>query len=183
MRQKYEKNQDFPLVLSGDSKLHQSKVLESLRENYHEQVLMQTSAGSSTRNFEDFLVNQEEKQDDRDNLNEQQLGTFQDREASPDSMIKSFSQLVQEHGKAGEGAESYQKFDNINSQYQAIQLNKQGSNDSDTRDKVMLGHQGSPSLLKSSDLFSKEEFIFKNPQKELQKHLKDHSTIKIQQLF
>lgn len=98
-------------------------------------------------------------------------------------MIKSFSQLVQEHGRPGEAAESYQKYDHVNSQYQAIQLNKQGSNDSDTRDKVLHGHAGSPSLLKSSDLFSKEEFVFKNPQKELQKHLKDHSTIKIQQLF
>lgn len=35
MRQKYEKNQDFPLLHSGESK-QQSKVLESLRENYHD---------------------------------------------------------------------------------------------------------------------------------------------------
>lgn len=58
MRTKYEKNQNFPLAISAQSS-KQSKVLESLRENYGEHMLAQTS-GSSTRKFEEFLNEQDE---------------------------------------------------------------------------------------------------------------------------
>lgn len=88
MRYKFEKNQDFPLAISSNSSKHNSKVLESLKENYKSQIMMQTSGGSSTRQFEEFLDNQRE---DRSKYVE----TTNDREISPDSMIKSFSQLVQ----------------------------------------------------------------------------------------
>lgn len=87
-------------------------------------------------------------------------------------MIKSFSQLVKEHhGHKPVQNSSYLLQEHLNSQYQAIQLNKQGSDDSLNKIKT--------SDLKSSDLFSKDY------QKEyLKKPInKDASSVKIQQLF
>ena len=161
MRTKYEKNQDFPLMMSEPKS---SKILESLRENYQEQLMMQTSG--SSQKFEDFLEN---------NNNGGQMGHNQ----TPQSMIKSFSQLVQEHGapKAKEIHEQYDpssflapnSHNELNSQYQAIQLNKQGSQES-TMD---LKEESKNDLLKSSDLFSKGN-------NNLQKQIKDNGSVKIQ---
>ena len=119
LRAKFEKNQDFPLMMqNSDSAKKPSKILESLNQNYKEEVFMQTS-NSSTKKFEDFLNSNDRTQSSQFKRNRErqtdehgksrftnEVASSNDKvassgaPASPKSLIKSFSQLVKENGQS-----------------------------------------------------------------------------------